>query len=206
MTTADGDHGGGIDLETGTVSRGVSHGVPGVVSHAVPEAVSHEISQNWGVESKKTISWHDPMISAAAQAQFSGIEFLRAIKEGELPPPPIASVLGFRIIEVEPGRVVFECQPDESVHNPIGVVHGGVVCTLAACAVQTTLDIGTNYTSIDLNVSYLRPVTKDSGRLVATGVVTKPGRRVAFSNAEIVDGAGKLVTTATSSCLVIKET
>jgi uncharacterized protein (TIGR00369 family) len=105
------------------------------------------------------------------------------------------------------GRVLFECEADESAYNPIGLVHGGLVCTLAdtvaACAVQTTLDVGVGYTSIDLNVSYLRPVTADSGVLRATGRVTKPGRRVAYSTAEIVDQAGKLVVTATSSCLIM---
>jgi uncharacterized protein (TIGR00369 family) len=109
--------------------------------------------------------------------------------------------------EIDVGRVVFVCEPDESAYNPIGVVHGGLVCTLAdtvaACAVHTTLDAGIAYTSIDLNVSYLRPVTVDSGLLRATGLVTKPGRRVAFSSAEIVDQAGRLVATATSSCLVM---
>ena len=119
----------------------------------------------------------------------------------------MAAVLGFTIDEVEPGRVVFSCAPDASTYNPTGVVHGGLVCTLAdsatACAVHSTLDAGVAYTSIDLAVSYLRPVTTDSGVLRAEGVVTKPGRRVAFARAEIVDGAGRTVATATSSCLVM---
>jgi uncharacterized protein (TIGR00369 family) len=136
-----------------------------------------------------------------------GLEFLRAIRDGRLPPPPIAGLLGLVMCEVDTGRVVFECQPDESAYNPVGVVHGGLVCTLAdtvaACAVHTTLAAGVAYTSIDLNVSYLRPVTLRSGCLRATGLVTKPGRRVAFSTAEIVDGSGKPVATATSSCLVM---
>jgi uncharacterized protein (TIGR00369 family) len=137
----------------------------------------------------------------------SGLEFLRAIRDGELPPPPITSLLGLRAVEVEPGCVVFEVTPDESVYNPIGTVHGGLVCTLAdtvaACAVHTTLEVGFAYTSIDLNVSYTRPVTRDSGTLRAVGTVVKPGRRVAFSRAEITDAAGKVVATATSSCLVM---
>ena len=116
-------------------------------------------------------------------------------------------LMGFTMREVEPGRVMFDCVPDESAYNPIGVVHGGLVCTLAdtvaACAVHTTLDVGVAYTSIDLNVSYLRPVTKDTGILRATGILTKPGRRVAFSSAEIAGEDGKLVATATSSCLVM---
>lgn len=162
----------------------------------------------WGAPpSAKIVEWFDPMILAAAASQMSGLEFLRAIRDGKLPPPPIASLLGFRPVEVEPGRVVFEVTPDESAYNPLGTVHGGLVCTLAdtaaACAVHTTLEVGVTYTSIDLNVSYTRPVTKDSGTLRAVGTVVKPGRRVAFSRADIADGAGKVVATATSSCLVM---
>jgi uncharacterized protein (TIGR00369 family) len=161
----------------------------------------------WGQPRSKTVQWYDPSITAAAGATLSGIEFLRGIRDGVFPPPPIATLLGMQMREIEPGRVVFECEPDESSYNPIGVVHGGLVCTLAdtvaACAVHTTLEAGTAYTSIDLNVSYLRPVTVASGVLRATGFVAKPGRRVAFSSAEIVDDAGKLVATATSSCLVM---
>jgi uncharacterized protein (TIGR00369 family) len=165
---------------------------------------------DWGEPREKRVTWHDPMISARAVSLLNGLEFLRAIRDGKLPPPPIAKLFGLVIREVDSGRVVFECVPDESAYNPIGVVHGGLVCTLAdtvaACAVQTTLQAGVAYTSIDLNVSYLRPVTKDTGLLRATGIVTKPGRRVAFSSAEIAGEDGRLVATATSSCLVMGTT
>lgn len=162
---------------------------------------------DWGMTRQRTVAWHDPMITAAVAAELSGLDFLRAIRDCLLPPPPIAALFGFAMREVEVGKVRFECAPDESAYNPIGVVHGGLVCTLAdtvaACAVHSTLDAGTSYTSIDLNVSYLRPVTKESGILVATGEVTKPGRRIGFSSAEIVDSNDKLVATATSSCLIM---
>jgi uncharacterized protein (TIGR00369 family) len=165
-------------------------------------------SPDWGAPSSKVVQWYDPTITAAGAPGLSGYEFMSAIRDGKLPPPPIASLLGFRITEIEVGRVVFECTPDESAYNPIGTVHGGLVCTLAdsaaACAVHTTLDAGLAYTSIDLNVSYTRPVTSGSGTLRAIGTVTKPGRRVAFSSVEITDGKGKLVATATSSCLVMQ--
>ena len=162
---------------------------------------------DWGAPRSKTVQWHDPMITAAAGRPLAGLDFLRGIRDGVFPPPPIAVLFGMQIREVEVGRVVFECEPDESAYNPIGVVHGGLVCTLAdtvaGCSVHTTLEAGVAYTSIDLNVSYLRPVTKDSGVLRATGRVTKPGRRVAFSTAEIVDQAGRIVATATSSLLIM---
>ena len=174
------------------------------------QAVVSGGEQDWGAPRAKTVQWYDPAITAAAAAGsgLSGLEFLRAIRDGKLPSAPIAALMGFRAVEVEPGRVVFEGTPDESVYNPIGMVHGGYVCTLAdtvaACAVHSTLEAGTIYTSIDLNVSYIRPVTRDSGTLRAIGTVTKPGRRVAFSSVEVFDGHGKLVATATSSCLVMR--
>jgi uncharacterized protein (TIGR00369 family) len=163
---------------------------------------------DWGTPASRVVQWYDPKITAAVVAQMSGLDFMRAIRDGKLPPPPIASLLGFHPIELDEGYVVFEGTPDESVYNPIGVVHGGLVCTLAdtvaACAVHTTLAVGYTYTSIDLNVSYTRPVTTDSGTLRAVGTVVKPGRRVAFSRAEILDGRGKIVATATSSCLIMR--
>jgi uncharacterized protein (TIGR00369 family) len=161
----------------------------------------------WGPARSRTVTWYDPMATAEAGSRLSGIEFLQAILDGTLPPVPIGALFGMVPRQVEPGLVVFECQPDESAYNPIGVVHGGLVCTMAdsviGCAVQSTLEAGVAYTSIDLNVSYLRGVTADSGTLTATGRVTKPGRRVAFGAAEIVDGAGRLVASATGSCLIM---
>jgi uncharacterized protein (TIGR00369 family) len=115
--------------------------------------------------------------------------------------------MGFALVEVAHGLAVFECTPDESVYNPIGVVHGGLVCTMAdsaaGCAVQSTLEAGVAYTSIDINVTYLRPLTKDSGLIRATGRLTKPGRKVAYATVEVTDRTGKLVAQATSSCLVM---
>jgi uncharacterized protein (TIGR00369 family) len=161
----------------------------------------------WGAARSRLITWHDPTPTTLAGATMSGLEFIRAIQDGHLAPPPMASVFGFEITNVEVGQVTFECAPDESAYNPIGVVHGGLVCTLAdtvvGCAVQTTLGPGTTFTSIDLNVSYLRPVTLDSRVLRAVGTVTKPGKRVAYAAAEIRDGRDNVVATATSSLLII---
>jgi uncharacterized protein (TIGR00369 family) len=163
--------------------------------------------RNWGTPRTKTVTWYDPEMTAAAGSGLSGLEFLRALVDGRLPPAPLVMLLGFRAVEAEAGRVVFAGTPDESVYNVLGMVHGGLVCaladTVAALAVRTTLEAGVGYTSIDLNVSYTRPVTRDSGALRAVGTVVKPGRRVAFSQAEIFDAAGKVVAAATSSCLIM---
>jgi uncharacterized protein (TIGR00369 family) len=169
---------------------------------------THGVSTDgWGDAQSKTVVWHDPISTAAAGAELAGLDFLTSIRDGKLPPPPIALLFGMRMVEIEPGRVVFECELDESVYNPIGMVHGGLACTLAdtviGCAVHTTLEAGVAYTSIDLNVSYLRPVTLASSPVRAIGLVTKPGRRVAFASAEVEDSAGKVVATATGSCLIM---
>ena len=154
----------------------------------------------------RTVEWQDPLITAAGALERSGLETMRAIRDGELPPPPIAQLMRFDVRDLEEGRVVFGCELDESVYNPLGVVHGGLVCTLldtvAGCAVHTTLPKGLGYTSIELKVNYLRPVQLDSGPLTAVGTVVKPGRRIAFAEGQVLDAADRLVATASSSLLV----
>jgi uncharacterized protein (TIGR00369 family) len=160
----------------------------------------------WGEPRTRTVTWHDPLITAAGALQRTGLETMQAIRDGVLPPPPIATLMQMGITALEEGRVEFTCTVDESVYNPIGVVHGGLVCTMldtvAGCAVHTTLPAGIGYTSIELKVNYLRAVHATSGPLTAVGTVTKPGRRVAFAEGEVRDAAGKVVANATSSLLV----
>jgi uncharacterized protein (TIGR00369 family) len=162
--------------------------------------------QDWGEPRTRTVTWYDPHAAAAAGRTLPGLDYLRAIAARELPGAPIAALMGTRPVLVEPGRVVFTCTPDESAYNPIGVVHGGLVCTLLdsviGCAVHSTLAAGIGYTSTSLTVNYLRAVTADSGELRAEGVVTKPGRRMAFADGTVRDSEGRLVATATGSCLV----
>ena len=170
------------------------------------ETARPDAPADWGTARTRTVEWHDPMITAAGALQRSGLETMQAIRDGILPPPPIAMLMQFDIRSLEEGRVEFGCTLDESVYNPIGVVHGGLVCTLldtvAGCAVHTTLPRGLAYTSIEIKVNYLRPVHATSGPLTAIGRVTKPGRRVAFADGEILDGDGRTVATASSSLLV----
>ncbi len=160
----------------------------------------------WGEQRSREVTWYDPLVTARAGLTMAGIDVMRAVQRRELPGPPIAALFGMDVTSVEPGEVVFTCEPHESAYNPIGVVHGGLVCTLldsvVGCAVHTTLPLGTGYTSVDIAVSYLRPVTSASGLLSATGRVVKPGRRVAFAAGEVVDTSGRIVATATSTLLV----
>ena len=102
--------------------------------------------------------------------------------------------------------MVFSCLPDESFYNPIGMIHGGLLCTLldsvAGCAAHSLLPARAGYSSIEIKVNFLRAVHADSGELTATGRVVKPGRRVMFAEAQAVDAAGKLVGSATSTLLI----
>lgn len=154
----------------------------------------------------RTVHWQDPAPGVAAMPTMSGLEYLQKMIAGELPAPPIANLMGMTLTEAELGRAVFVCEPDESHYNPIGTVHGGLVCTLLdsaiGCAVHTTLAQGQGYTSIEIKVNYLRPVFASSGALTASATVTKPGNRVAFADGVVTDGSGKTVATATGSLLV----
>lgn len=162
---------------------------------------------SWGEPRSRTITWFDPMVTAASLYELPGIDALRAVAQGTVAPPPIAGHFGFVITSVAEGEVVFSCQPDESAYNPIGMVHGGLVCTLldtvVGCAVHTTLPAKVGYTSIELKVNYLRPVHGDRGPLTARGWVTKPGRRIAFAEGTVSDAEGKVVATASGSCLIM---
>lgn len=155
----------------------------------------------------KVVEWEDPAPLAAAIGTMSGLEFLQAIVRGDLPQPPIMGVMESEAVLAEPGRVEFRCSPDGSHFNPLGTIHGGFACTMldsaAACAGQTVLPAGSGYTSIDLAVRYLRPVLPQAGPFRAVGRVVKPGRRVVFTEAELIDAAGAVVATATSSLLVL---
>lgn len=196
---------GGAEVH-GAEARG---GEAGVADAGGADAGSAEAAPppGWGEARSKTVTWYDPAITAAGAAGLSGLEFMRAVAAGAVPPPPIAQLLHMRLREVDRGLAVFECEPDESVYNPIGVVHGGLVCTLAdsaaGCAVHTTLEPGVAYTSVDITVNYLRPVTLNSGTLTVTGKVVRSGRRMALAAVEVHDGAGRLVATATSNCLIM---
>jgi uncharacterized protein (TIGR00369 family) len=107
---------------------------------------------------------------------------------------------------VEFGRAVFALEPGEEHYNPIGSVHGGVYATLldsaTGCAVQTVLPAGMGYTSLDLNVKFLRRITSDTGKVRAIGTVLNQGRRMALAQAELFDAQDRLLAHATSSCML----
>ncbi|NUU06705.1 PaaI family thioesterase [Leifsonia sp. C5G2] len=170
------------------------------------DAASEESPTEHSTERIRTVTWEDPAPGVARMPTMTGLEYLRSMIRGELPQPPIAELMRMTLVAADPGTATFVCEPDESHYNPIGTVHGGFLCTVLdsalGCAVQTTLAQGQGYTSIEINVNYLRPVYAHSGTLTCTATVSKPGSRVAFADAVIADATGKPVATATGSLLV----
>ncbi|WP_369250870.1 PaaI family thioesterase [Streptomyces sp. R41] len=158
------------------------------------------------MERSRTYDWQDPTISAAAVGRSSGLEFLREILAGRVPSPPIGATLAIALEEVDHGRAVFSLVPGEEHYNPIGSVHGGIYATMldsaAGCAVQSTLPQGMGYTSLDLTVKFLRPITVDTGKIRAVGSVLSSGRRTALAEAQLLDGSDRLLAHATSTCMV----
>jgi uncharacterized protein (TIGR00369 family) len=159
-------------------------------------------------ERSRAYEWDDPAISASAARELDGETFLTALLRGSLPPAPIARTLDFAPLTVQPGSVVFEFTPAEFHYNPIGTVHGGVLSTLCdsacGCAVQSMLPAGTYYTSLDLSVKFLRPVSSGTGRMTCAGAVTHLGGRSALAEARLTDAAGTLHAHATSSCMIFR--
>jgi uncharacterized protein (TIGR00369 family) len=136
-----------------------------------------------------------------------GLETLRAMIAGELPGPPIAETLNFTLAEAEAGRVVFTGDPQENALNPQGTVHGGWTATILdsalACAVHSTLDLGERYTSVEMKVSFLRPIILGrTGPLRCEAQVIHRGRTLALSEARLVCAAGKVYAHGTETCMI----
>lgn len=156
----------------------------------------------------RTITWEDPMPSAHLGRTMSGLAYLRAFQSGALPPPPIVVLMGMAVAEVEEGRVVFTVQPAEYHYNPIGVVHGGLAATLLdsslGCAVHSTLPAGTAYTTLEIKVNYVRPITRETGELRCEGKVLHQGSRIATAEGRITDASGKLYAHGTTTCIILR--
>lgn len=147
------------------------------------------------------------MSIAVDVSRLNGLEVMQLIAAGELPPPPIASLLGMDVVEVGEGYATFVVEPDARMLNPIGSVHGGIAATLLdscmGCAVHTTLEPGLGYTTAQLNLHYLRSMQPGMGQVRATGVVLHRGRKQATAEAKLVDADGRLLAHGTTTCLIL---
>jgi uncharacterized protein (TIGR00369 family) len=155
---------------------------------------------------ERTFTWTDPKLTAEAGRGMAGLELMRGLRDGNVPPPPSAGLIGFSVTEVEKGRVVMRLTPAEYHYNPMGTMHGGILATLLdsvmGCAVRSTLPRGRAYTSLEIKVNYVRAVTNDSGELAAEGRIVHGGSRSAVAEARVVDAKGRLCATASTTCLV----
>ena len=154
----------------------------------------------------RTVTWSDPTATALAGRGRPGLEFLRQMRDGAVPPPPIVSLMGIGLADVEEGFVAMTLPAAEYLYNPIGVVHGGALATLLdsvmGCAVHSTLPAGRGYTTLEIKVNYVRGLTEAVGEVRGEGRVVHAGRQTAVAEAKAVDATGRIYATASTTCLV----
>ena len=147
------------------------------------------------------------MSSAAVERTTPGLEYLQRILRGEIPSVPIGDTLGFRMTEVERGRIVLLGNPDRRSYNLIGTVHGGwaaaILDSALALSALSTLEADQGFTTVDIRINYLRPLSIETGEVRAEGRVLQGGRRLAYCEAKLTDAAGKLICHGTGSCLIL---
>jgi uncharacterized protein (TIGR00369 family) len=158
---------------------------------------------------QRVVDWQAPGPAAKAAADMSGLEAMCAIRDGILPPPPMARLIGFRLAVAEPGRVMMELAPDESLENTIGLLHGATAAALLdtamGCAISTMLPAGQGAVTLDLKLSYLRPLSVRSGTIQAEGKLVKLGRQTSYTEGFVRDGKGNLAVHATATFSMIGE-
>lgn len=158
------------------------------------------------MERTRTVTWEDPSKGAEAAGTLTGIEWLRAMARREVPPAPLADVLGFKLEQIEPGEVTMTLEPAEYHYNPMGVLHGGMAATLfdsaLGCAVQSLLPPGYLAPTMQLHVNYVRPITVQTGKVVCTGKVIHMGKKSATAEGRLIDRDGKLYAHSTGTFII----
>ncbi|MEE9178505.1 MAG: PaaI family thioesterase [Acidimicrobiia bacterium] len=154
----------------------------------------------------RTHQWNEPQQLAEITRPMSGREYFESWSRGELS-PPMADTLGFELADFGEGHIEITCEPDGFHYSPYGMVHGGLAATLldsaTGCAVQTRLPAGAGYATLNLTVSYLRPITPDTGTVHCIGNVVSMGRRVAVAEARVMDRSDRELARASATCILI---
>jgi uncharacterized protein (TIGR00369 family) len=135
------------------------------------------------------------------------LELTQAMIRGEVPPAPVAKLIGFNIVAVKPGEAVFELQATTQAHaNPMGTLHGGVLCDIADAAMgvayASNLGEGESFTTLELKINFFKPIW--NAHLTATARVVKQGRTVGMVECDVVDDEGSLVARASSTCMTLR--
>ena len=156
----------------------------------------------------RTIQWEDPQISSRDTQNISGLDYLCAIRDGSIAPPPAAHLVGYHIVNVDTGQAVAELNPSEYHYNPFSTVHGGLLSTLLdtamTAAVMTLLPAGQACSTLELKVNFIRPVSSRTGPVTARANVIHAGKRVATVEGRLFDANEKLYAHATSTYLINK--
>lgn len=128
---------------------------------------------------------------------------MERVMKGELPPPPIAKLIGFDIVNVDEGSAVVQFEAGPQHWNPMGGLHGGVLCDVADAAMgiayASTLAEGETFGTVELKINFLRPVK--TGKLIAEGKVVNKGRTIGWTECEIRDENYRLIAKAGSTCM-----
>ena len=147
-------------------------------------------------------------VGADKQKEMTGLEFVQGLADGTLPLNTIAKTLGYDITEAESGRVVVTAEPKDIHLNPAGTVHGGLAATmLDSCmglAIQSTLDKGVASTTLEFKISFIRPITRDTGTIKAEGMVISRGRRIGTAEGRVTDSKERLLVHGTTTCLIFE--
>ena len=158
---------------------------------------------------ERMVDWQAPGPVAKAAAAMSGLEVMRAIRDGILPEPPMARLIDFRLSVAEPGRIVMELEPHEGLENTVGLLHGATAAALLdtamGCAISTMLPAGQGAVTLDLKLTFLRPLSVKSGTISAEGKLIKLGRQSSYAEGFVRDGAGNLAVHATATFSMIGE-
>ena len=145
---------------------------------------------------------------AETRRTMSGIEYLRKIMTGELPPSGMVQLLNLKLVEVSEGRAVFTVQPDERHYNGLGIAHGGLAATLLdsalGCAINSMMPAGKTFTTLEMKVNYVRPIRRERGEVRCEASVIHAGGRTATAEGRITDEDGKLYAHGTATCMLFR--
>ena len=159
-------------------------------------------------EHRHIITWSDPEIGAHAIKTMSGLDYLRALRDGRTPMPPMSCLFNFRLLDVEEGHVVFEITPALYQCNPVGMIHGGLACTAldsaTACAILTTLPAQTELTTLEIKVNFVRGIKVETGNMRCEGRVIHAGNRTATADGRLTDSKGVLYAHGVVTCLILR--
>jgi uncharacterized protein (TIGR00369 family) len=157
---------------------------------------------------ERTFRWADPRQLAESALQEEGLDWLRRMKDGDIPPPPAAQLLGMEIEEIEQGRIRFSMRAEEWMCTPQAVVHGGMAATLLdtvlALAVASKLPKGKTCQTVQLNVNFLRPVLPTGEKIIAEATAIHVGSRIGMSEGRVVDARGKAIAHATATMAILE--